>query len=181
MKTVIAVVLLLVATAALADDDAEKLKVFRQMNPDDRPAVPRRVEFHTGYLDIHALGTEFRIMYLPFLAPLPGARLEDGSNIPSPFVLVPQHASSMPPMADKSVLECRARIQAHPEADCQQPVKSLSSQAPPATSVTPWSRVSKNIDALLLRARSFEVDSIFGVLHLAARSPSDRSRKTSRR
>jgi hypothetical protein len=100
MKTVAAVALLLLATAAFADDDAEKLKAWRDMNPDDRPAsVGKRVEWHNGYVEIHALGTDFRIFFLPFLPPLPGARLEDGAKIPNPFELTgTPYASTMPPM-----------------------------------------------------------------------------------
>ena len=81
--------------------DAEKLKAWRDLNPDDRPASKQRVEWHTGYVEIHALGTDFRIFYLPFLAPLPGARLEDAGKIPNPFELTgTPYASTMPPMFD---------------------------------------------------------------------------------
>jgi hypothetical protein len=97
----IALVLSLAAITAYANDDAEKLKVFRDMNPDDRPASHQRVEWHNGYVQIHALGTDFRIFYLPFLAPLPGARLEDGAKIPNPFELTgTPYASTLPPMFD---------------------------------------------------------------------------------
>ena len=102
MKSIAAIALLLLATAAFADDDAEKLKAWRDLNPDDRPAVKRGVEWHPGYVEIHALGTDFRIFYLPFLAPLPGARLEDGAKIPNPFELTgTPYANTLPPMFDK--------------------------------------------------------------------------------
>ena len=94
-------VLSLAAVSASANDDAEKLKAFRDLNPDDRPASPQRVEWHTGYVEIHVLGADFRIFYLPFLAPLPGARLEDGAKIPNPFELTgTPYATTMPPMFD---------------------------------------------------------------------------------
>ena len=102
MKRIFLAFLLVAAAAtAFADqrDDAEKLKAFRDLNPDDRRASDRRVEFHVGYIEIHALGTDFRIFYLPFIAPLPGARLEDSAKIPNPFELTgTPYASTMPPM-----------------------------------------------------------------------------------
>ena len=102
MKSVVAVALFLLATAAFGDDNAEKLKAWRDLNPDDRPASKRGVEWHNGYVEIHALGTDFRIFYLPFLAPLPGARLEDGAKIPNPFELTgTPYANTLPPMFDK--------------------------------------------------------------------------------
>ena len=94
---------LVFATVAFADqrDDAEKLKAFRDLNPDNRAASDRRVEFHLGYVEIHYLGMDWRIFYLPLLAPLPGARLEDGAKIPNPFELTgTSYASTMPPMFD---------------------------------------------------------------------------------
>ncbi len=101
MKSAAALALLLIATAAFGDDDAEKLKAWRDLNPDDRPASQRRVEWHTGYVELHALGADWRIFYLPFLAPLPGARLEDGAKIPNPFELTgTPYASTLPPMFD---------------------------------------------------------------------------------
>ena len=96
--------LLFVAAGAFADDkdDAAKLKAFRDLNPDSRGVPERRVEFHTGYLELHYFGMDWRIFYLPLLAPLPGARLEDGAKIPNPFELTgTPYAATMPPMFDK--------------------------------------------------------------------------------
>ena len=98
----IALAAIFLATTAFAQtaDDAEKLKAFRDLNP-DRPATDRRVEFHTGFVEFHAWGMDWRIFYLPLLAPLPGARLEDGAKIPNPFELTgTPYASTMPPMFD---------------------------------------------------------------------------------
>jgi hypothetical protein len=98
--------LLLFAAVAFADerDDAEKLKAFRDLNPDNRHASQRRVEFHPGYIELHLAGADWRIFYLPFLAPLPGARLEDAGKIPNPFELTgtpyASTASTLPPMFD---------------------------------------------------------------------------------
>jgi len=104
MRKAAAIALLLfAATAAFADqrDDAEKLKAFRDLNPDNRAASDRRVEFHTGYVELHYFGMDWRIFYLPLLAPLPGARLEDEAKIPNPFELTgTPYATTMPPMFD---------------------------------------------------------------------------------
>ena len=94
---------LVFAAVAFADqrDDAEKLKAFRDLNPDNRAASDRRVEFHTGYVELRYFGMNWRIFYLPLLAPLPGARLEDGAKIPNPFELTgTPYATTMPPMFD---------------------------------------------------------------------------------
>ena len=99
----IALAAIFLATTAFAQtaDDAEKLKAFRDLNP-DRPATDRRVEFHTGFVEFHAWGMDWRIFYLPLLAPLPGARLEDGAKIPNPFELTgTPYANTLPPMFDK--------------------------------------------------------------------------------
>ena len=95
---------LLVVFAAVAHaddkDDAAKLKAFRDLNPDNSKSAPdRRVEFHAGYVELHYFGMDWRILYLPLLAPLPGARLEDGAKIPNPFELTgTPYANTMPPM-----------------------------------------------------------------------------------
>ena len=42
---------------------------------------------------------DWRFVYLPLLAPLPGARLEDGAKIPNPFELTgTPYANTLPPM-----------------------------------------------------------------------------------
>lgn len=98
----IAIALLFVFSAALiADDtdDALKLKAFRELNPDNRAAKQKRVEFHPGYVELHYFGMDWRFFYIPLLAPLPGARLEDAGKIPNAFEqLGMPYASTMPPM-----------------------------------------------------------------------------------
>ena len=100
----IVVALLFVFSATLvADqtDDALKLKAFRELNPDNRPAKQQRVEFHAGYVELRYFGMDWRIFYIPLLAPLPGARLEDSGKIPNPFELTgTPYASTLPPMFD---------------------------------------------------------------------------------
>jgi hypothetical protein len=96
--------LLLAAAGAFADDkdDAQKLKAFRDLNPDNKTVPDRRVEFHPGYLEIHYFGMDWRIVYLPILAPLPGARLEDAGTIPNPFDLNRSpYVTTLPPMAQQ--------------------------------------------------------------------------------
>jgi len=100
----ISLVALFLATSAYAQsaDDAEKLKAFRDLNPDRSAIADHRVHFHTGFIEFHAMGMDWRIFYLPILAPLPGARLEDGAKIPNPFELTgTPYASTLPPMFDK--------------------------------------------------------------------------------
>ena len=65
-------------------------------------APDRRVEFHAGYLELHYFGMDWRIVYLPILAPLPGARLEDAGTIPNPFDLNrTPYVTTLPPMAQQ--------------------------------------------------------------------------------
>ncbi len=98
--------LLLFATAAFADerDDAEKLKAFRDIN-----SLPAPHEFHMGWhfgyvqsvFRLFGEDWNVRFFYLPFLAPLPGSRLQDAAKIPNPFELTgTQYASTLPPMFD---------------------------------------------------------------------------------
>src|SRR5439155_25353060 len=91
---------LVIAAFAQTADDAEHFSAFRDSIP-DRLATDRRVEFHIGFVEFHAWGMDWRIFYLPLLAPLPGARLEDGAKIPNPFELTgTPYATTLPPMFD---------------------------------------------------------------------------------
>ena len=90
------------AAVAFADDkdDAAKLKVFRDLNPTTAGQVPgKRVEFHFPYVDLHYFGMDWRILYLPLLAPLPGASLKDAGTIPNAFEQLGMQnaASTLPP------------------------------------------------------------------------------------
>src|SRR5438874_568630 len=78
--------LLLLAAAAFADerDDVEKLKAFRDLNP-DRPVTGHSIQWHLGYFEFRALGMDWRIFYLPLLAPLPGSGFQNTANIPNAF------------------------------------------------------------------------------------------------
>jgi len=98
---VLALVLLLASAAAFAEDDAEKLKAFRELNP-DRPATGHAVQWHLGYVEFRALGMDWRIFYLPIMAPLPGSGMQNTGKLPNPFDLTQTpYASTMPPMFDQ--------------------------------------------------------------------------------
>ena len=101
MRTALAVVLFAAATTtAFADDDAEKLKAFRDLNP-DRPATGHAVQWHLGYVEFRALGMDWRIFYLPIMAPLPGSGFQNTGKLPNAFDLTQTpYASTMPPMFD---------------------------------------------------------------------------------
>jgi len=93
--------LLFAAAGAFADDqdDSLKLKAFHDLNPDNKAVPDRRVEFHAGYVELHYFGMDWRIFYLPLLAPLPGPRLENAGKIPNPFELTgTPYANTIPPM-----------------------------------------------------------------------------------
>ncbi len=101
-------VALFLVTPALAQtgDDAEKLKAFRDISALPTQTHEFHLGWHFGYVQstFRVLGMRWRItaVYLPLLAPLPGARLEDGAKIPNPFELTgTPYASTMPPMFDK--------------------------------------------------------------------------------
>ena len=107
MKRLTLVVLFSVTPAfAQTADDAEKLKAFRDINELPAQTHDFQLGWHFGYVrsTFRVLGMNWRItaVYLPLLAPLPGARLEDGAKIPNPFELTgTPYASTMPPMFDK--------------------------------------------------------------------------------
>jgi hypothetical protein len=100
MKHVVLALALLAATSAFADDDAEKLKAFRDLNP-DRPATGHAVQWHLGYVEFRALGMDWRIFYLPILPPVPGSGFQNTAKIPNAFDLTQTpYASTLPPMFD---------------------------------------------------------------------------------
>jgi len=103
VKRILIVLFLLAATAALADehDDAEKLKAFRDLNP-DRPRTGHDVQWRLGYVTFRALGMDWRIFYLPILPALPGSGMQNTAKIPNPLELTQTpYSSTMPPMFDK--------------------------------------------------------------------------------
>jgi hypothetical protein len=98
--------LLLTALPLLADEPKPDysretlLKMFAP-RPPDPPLPPGRVQWHVGYAEFRAWGMNWRVMYLPLLAPLPGSRPNDLATLPNPFALTgTPYASTMPPMFD---------------------------------------------------------------------------------
>ena len=109
---VAALTLLLVASAALADQAAtttqtdysrDALLHFVANNeirmsplPDHLPPA-RRFHWHLGWMEFHALGMDWRIFYLPIAIPMTGSALHDIAKVPNaleltgtPFATAPQ-------------------------------------------------------------------------------------------
>ena len=109
MKTTItiALVTLLGAATAFAADAAQPpnysqpaMLAFTQEVLRQRAA--ERVDLDLGAIDIYHFGLRSRFFWLPFLAPLPGTRLNDTATLPSPFALTNTAiARSMPYMSDE--------------------------------------------------------------------------------
>lgn len=97
----------LMASVAYADDTPRPdysretlLKILRPLP--DHPPVPGRIQWHPGYFEFRSLGMNWRVIYLPLLAPLAGTRLADTARLPNPFELTgTPYASTLPPMFDQ--------------------------------------------------------------------------------
>src|SRR2546428_9309164 len=87
MRPAAVLLLLALAAAAAAQEPTytaeEKLKMFRTLNVDAHAKDSRRVEWHVGYVEFHVLGMDWRVFYLPALAPPPGAQLFVNANDPA--------------------------------------------------------------------------------------------------
>jgi len=59
----------------------------------------KHLEFHFPYVELHYFGMDWRLLYLPLLAPLPGASLKDAGTIPNAFeqLGMTNAATTMPP------------------------------------------------------------------------------------
>lgn len=81
--------------------DYSREALLRMLAPplaEKRP--PGRVQWHRGYVEVRALGMNWRF-FIPLAAPFHGARLGDGAVLPNPFELTgTRYASTMPPMFD---------------------------------------------------------------------------------
>jgi hypothetical protein len=65
---------------------------------------------NVGAIDIYKYGVHGRLNYLPFLAPLPGTRLNDVATVPNPFALTNTAiARSMPYMPEEASLSPGAK------------------------------------------------------------------------
>lgn len=98
-------VLTLMATAVLADDaprpDFSRDTMLTFTREVLRERAAERVEIDFGAIDVYNFGTHFKLLWLPFLAPLPGTKLNQTANLPDPFALTNTRiARSMPYMDD---------------------------------------------------------------------------------
>ena len=97
---------LVAAAAALADDapapDYSQPAMLSFTKEVLRQRAAERVELNLGAIDIYHFGLRSRFYWLPFLAPLPGTRLNETASLPSPFALTQTAiARSMPYMSDE--------------------------------------------------------------------------------
>jgi hypothetical protein len=106
-RAVLALLIFAAAMTALADDvprpDYSREALLRAFGPlpPHGALPPGRVQWHVGWFEFRALGMSWRVAYLPIMAPLPGARLQDGAKIPNAFELTgTPYASTLPPMFD---------------------------------------------------------------------------------
>jgi hypothetical protein len=120
MRIATALLLFTLAATAVAQEQTysaeEKLKMFRTLNA--TPASSSHsVEWGFGYVTIHAFGMDWRFVFLPIMAPLPGSRPQDAATIPNAFDLTrTPYATTLPPMFDepersRAVQRERARIE----------------------------------------------------------------------
>ena len=66
-----------------------------------RQRAAERIDVDLGAIDIYHFGVHTRLFWLPFLAPLPGTKLNQTATLPSPFALTNTAiARSMPYMGD---------------------------------------------------------------------------------
>ena len=100
-----ALLTLIAATPALADDapkpDYSRDALLSFTREVLRQRAAERVEIDFGAIDVYHFGTHIKLLWLPFLAPLPGSRLIDTATFPNPFALTNTRiARSMPYMPD---------------------------------------------------------------------------------
>jgi hypothetical protein len=93
------------AAAALADDaprpDYSRDALLSFSREVLRQREAERVEVDFGAIDVYHFGTHVKFLWLPFLAPLPGTKLNQTANLPDPFALTNTRiARSMPYMDD---------------------------------------------------------------------------------
>ena len=69
------------------------------------------MQWHIGYFDFHALGMDWRIVYLPIAAPLSGTRLNETAKPPDPFALTNTSIANAPPiLLDEPSRDARAEL-----------------------------------------------------------------------
>ena len=106
MKTITFALVTLIGAATVLADDAPKpdysqpaMLSFTQEVLRQRAA--ERIDIDLGAIDIYHFGLRSRFYWLPFLAPLPGTKLNETAKLPSPFALTQTAiARSMPYMSE---------------------------------------------------------------------------------
>jgi hypothetical protein len=68
------------------DYSRESLLQFVEEIPES-PKRERNVHFHFGGVEFHALGMDWRLMYLPLMVPLSGSAPRANRGLPDPFEL----------------------------------------------------------------------------------------------
>ena len=101
----IALLTLLGAASALADDaprDYSQPAMLSFTAEVLRQRAAERIDLDLGAIDIYHFGLRSRFYWLPFLAPLPGTKLNETASLPNPFALTNTAiARSMPYMSDE--------------------------------------------------------------------------------
>ncbi len=102
----LALISMMTAAAALADDaprpDYSKDAMLTFSREVLRQREAERVEVDFGSIDIYKFGSRLKFFWLPFLAPLPGTKLNETAKLPDPFALTNTRiARSMPYMAEE--------------------------------------------------------------------------------
>src|SRR5438067_5747830 len=94
----LALAVLLCASATLAEDppkqDYSRDALLRfaanneiKMSPLPEHLPPGRIQWHIGWMEFHALGTEWRIFYLPIVVPLAGSGIQNVAKLPNALEL----------------------------------------------------------------------------------------------
>ena len=98
----LALAVMLIAAPAMADEvpdySRDRLLSLFALRVEERHKLPPpRVQWHLGFVEFHALGMDWRVIYMPLLAPFAGTRMNETATLPDPFALTnTQLAGSRP-------------------------------------------------------------------------------------
>ena len=108
-RTIVVFLLIVVAAAAHAqtstppDYSADHLRqIFATTPAGDEPLPQRNVHFGFGTVEFRALGMDWRIGFLPFLAPLPGSVPGTTNHMPDAFSLNHLVIPGAPPPVERT-------------------------------------------------------------------------------
>ena len=105
-STILALFLAFAAVAAHAqspDYSADHLRqIFATVPVGDEPVPQHRVHFGVGTIEFRALGMDWRIGYLPILAPLPGSVPGTTNHMPDAFSLNHLVIPGAPPVVERT-------------------------------------------------------------------------------